>query len=75
MEPQWNPAVEQQAIGRVLRINQDQPVTVVSYVMRRSIEEVRYETFKYKTPAIVLSLRYQYGRPTEFSTVGAIETA
>lgn len=41
MEPQWNPAVEQQAIGRVLRINQDQPVTVVSYVMRRSIEEVR----------------------------------
>ncbi|KAK8130900.1 SNF2 family N-terminal domain-containing protein [Apiospora sp. TS-2023a] len=40
MEPQWNPAVEQQAIGRVLRIDQDQPVTVVSYVMRRSIEEV-----------------------------------
>ncbi|KAK8879911.1 hypothetical protein PGQ11_001205 [Apiospora arundinis] len=40
MEPQWNPAVEQQAIGRVLRINQDQPVTVVSYVMRRSIEEL-----------------------------------
>ncbi|KAK8084665.1 hypothetical protein PG997_005936 [Apiospora hydei] len=39
MEPQWNPAVEQQAIGRVLRIDQCQPVTVVSYVMRRSIEE------------------------------------
>ncbi|KAK8044974.1 SNF2-related protein [Apiospora rasikravindrae] len=39
MEPQWNPAVEQQAIGRVLRIDQSQPVTVVSYVMQRSIEE------------------------------------
>ncbi|KAK8069385.1 hypothetical protein PG994_006001 [Apiospora phragmitis] len=29
MEPQWNPAMEQQAIGRVLRIDQDQPVTVI----------------------------------------------
>ncbi|KAK7943140.1 uncharacterized protein PG986_012253 [Apiospora aurea] len=29
MEPQWNPAVEQQAIGRVLRIDQGQPVTVI----------------------------------------------
>ncbi|KAI3572908.1 DNA repair and recombination protein RAD5C [Fusarium oxysporum f. sp. albedinis] len=40
LEPQWNPAVENQAIGRVLRLDQQQKVTIVKYAMRRSIEEV-----------------------------------
>lgn len=41
LEPQWNPAVESQAIGRVLRLDQQRQVTVVRYAMQRSIEEVR----------------------------------
>lgn len=40
LEPQWNPAVESQAIGRFLRIGQQKKVTVVRYAMLRSIEEV-----------------------------------
>lgn len=40
VEPQWNPAVEDQAIGRVLRIGQTKQVVVVRYAMRQSIEEV-----------------------------------
>lgn len=40
LEPQWNPAVENQAIGRLLRLDQQSRVTVFRYVMQRSIEEV-----------------------------------
>ena len=40
LEPQWNPAVESQAIGRVLRVDQDRQVTVIRYAMRKSIEDV-----------------------------------
>lgn len=41
LEPQWNPAVENQAIGRVLRLDQQRKVTIVRYAMLKSIEEVR----------------------------------
>ncbi|XDG08070.1 hypothetical protein ABKA04_007685 [Annulohypoxylon sp. FPYF3050] len=40
LEPQWNPAVENQAIGRLLRLDQAREVTVIRYVMHKSIEEV-----------------------------------
>ena len=40
VEPQWNPAVEEQAIARALRMGQSRPVTVVRYVVKNSIEEV-----------------------------------
>jgi SNF2 family DNA or RNA helicase len=40
VEPQWNPAVEEQAIGRALRMGQRRPVTVVRYMVKNSIEEV-----------------------------------
>ncbi|KAI0894307.1 SNF2 family N-terminal domain-containing protein [Annulohypoxylon nitens] len=40
LEPQWNPAVENQAVGRLLRIDQTSKVTVIRYVMHRSIEEI-----------------------------------
>jgi SWI/SNF-related matrix-associated actin-dependent regulator of chromatin subfamily A3 len=39
VEPQWNPAVENQAIGRVLRLGQTRRVTVTRYIMRNTIEE------------------------------------
>ncbi|KAI0376440.1 SNF2 family N-terminal domain-containing protein [Hypomontagnella monticulosa] len=39
LEPQWNPSVESQAIGRLVRLNQKKEVKVVRYVMKDTIEE------------------------------------
>ncbi|KAF8247265.1 hypothetical protein K440DRAFT_308066 [Wilcoxina mikolae CBS 423.85] len=39
IEPQWNPMVETQAIGRAHQLGQQKPVTVFRYVTARSIEE------------------------------------
>ncbi|KAI1412100.1 SNF2 family N-terminal domain-containing protein [Hypoxylon sp. FL1857] len=39
LEPQWNPSIEKQAIGRALRLGQTKTVTVVKYIVRGSIEE------------------------------------
>jgi len=40
VEPQWNPAVEDQAIARAVRMGQTRPVTAFRYVVRNSVEEV-----------------------------------
>lgn len=40
VEPQWNPAMEHQAMARVHRIGQTKSVVTMRYVMRDSIEEV-----------------------------------
>ena len=40
LEPQWNPSIENQAIGRVLRLGQKKEVFVVRYVVQGTIEEV-----------------------------------
>jgi hypothetical protein len=40
LEPQWNPSVESQAIGRIFRLGQERPVTVIRYIMDKTIEEV-----------------------------------
>lgn len=40
VEPQWNPSVEQQAIGRALRIGQTRKVTIVKYIVQDTVEEV-----------------------------------
>ncbi|CAI4219511.1 unnamed protein product [Parascedosporium putredinis] len=39
MEPQWNPAVEDQAIARVIRMGQKRKVTIVRYVVKGTVEE------------------------------------
>ncbi|BCS05336.1 DEAD/DEAH box helicase [Aspergillus luchuensis] len=39
MEPSWNPMVEQQAIGRVVRLGQKRPVVITRYIMRDTVEE------------------------------------
>ncbi|KAI1387873.1 SNF2 family N-terminal domain-containing protein [Hypoxylon trugodes] len=39
LEPQWNPSVESQAIGRVVRLDQKKEVTVIRYVTKFTIEE------------------------------------
>ncbi|KAF2210119.1 hypothetical protein CERZMDRAFT_6258, partial [Cercospora zeae-maydis SCOH1-5] len=38
LEPQWNPFVEDQAIGRMVRLGQDKPVTVIRYIVKDSVE-------------------------------------
>ncbi|KAH8690546.1 SNF2 family N-terminal domain-containing protein [Talaromyces proteolyticus] len=38
VEPQWNPSVENQAIGRVLRLGQQRKVYVIRYIVENSIE-------------------------------------
>lgn len=40
VEPQWNPTVEEQAIGRALRIGQEKRVTVTRYIMEGTVEQV-----------------------------------
>ena len=38
-DPWWNPAAEEQAIGRAHRIGQDKPLTVYRLVARGTVEE------------------------------------
>jgi len=40
LEPQWNPSIEKQAIGRVMRLGQEKSVTVVRYVVEHTVEQV-----------------------------------
>ncbi|KAI0192372.1 P-loop containing nucleoside triphosphate hydrolase protein, partial [Xylaria flabelliformis] len=39
LEPQWNPSIESQAIGRALRLGQTAQVVIIRYVMKDTIEE------------------------------------
>ena len=39
MEPQWNPSVESQAIGRILRLGQKRSVTIIRYIVRGTVEK------------------------------------
>lgn len=40
LEPQWNPSVESQAIGRALRWGQGKKIFVIRYVMEGTVEKV-----------------------------------
>jgi superfamily II DNA or RNA helicase len=52
LEPQWNPSIEEQAIGRALRLGQVSQVRIVRYIMESTVEEVRYPPFfRDETPA------------------------
>jgi SWI/SNF-related matrix-associated actin-dependent regulator of chromatin subfamily A3 len=39
LEPQWNPAVEKQAIGRVVRLGQEKNATIIRYSVKGSVEQ------------------------------------
>jgi SWI/SNF-related matrix-associated actin-dependent regulator of chromatin subfamily A3 len=45
VEPQWNPAIEEQAIARVVRMGQTSPVTIFKYITAGSIENVGLPNF------------------------------
>jgi superfamily II DNA or RNA helicase len=48
MDLPWNPAVLEQRIGRVHRLGQQQPVRVVNFVARGTIEEGMLNVLKFK---------------------------
>jgi SNF2 family DNA or RNA helicase len=50
LEPQWNPSVENQAIGRIFRLGQERPVTVVRYIVDKTIEDVSPEVILASVP-------------------------
>lgn len=39
LEPQWNPSIEHQAIGRILRFGQEKSVKIVRYIMKGTVEQ------------------------------------
>jgi SWI/SNF-related matrix-associated actin-dependent regulator of chromatin subfamily A3 len=39
-EPQWNPAVENQAVSRAIRLGQESSVQVTRYIMKNTVEQV-----------------------------------
>lgn len=41
LEPQWNPSIEAQAIGRVFRLGQKKNVVITRYIVRNTVEEVQ----------------------------------
>ncbi|KLO81314.1 Uncharacterized protein Y057_8158 [Fusarium fujikuroi] len=45
VEPQWNPAIEEQAIARVVRMGQKRPVTIFKYITAGSIENASLPKF------------------------------
>lgn len=40
LEPQWNPSVESQAIGRVSQLGQEKAATVTRHIIRRTVEVI-----------------------------------
>ena len=54
-DPWWNPAVEQQAIDRVHRIGQEQPVMVFKCLVASTIEE-RMVTYQNQKKDLINSL-------------------
>lgn len=56
LEPQWNPAVEDQALARVHRMGQRRPVITMRYLMKDSIEEVCHsDLHKFNTMTLIKS--------------------
>ncbi|KAI0022442.1 SNF2 family N-terminal domain-containing protein [Xylariomycetidae sp. FL0641] len=39
VEPQWNPSVEEQAIGRAVRMGQQRSVTIYKYITKKTVEQ------------------------------------
>ncbi|KAF5620267.1 hypothetical protein F52700_11589 [Fusarium sp. NRRL 52700] len=57
VEPQWNPAIEEQAIARVVRMGQKRPVTIFKYITAGSIENTVVKLQEKKTRIIKLSMQ------------------
>ncbi|KAI8716614.1 hypothetical protein NCS52_00955600 [Fusarium sp. LHS14.1] len=67
VEPQWNPAIEEQAITRVVRMGQTRPVTVFKYIMNESVEQGVVKLQQRKTRIIKLSMQDRDESDADFS--------
>jgi hypothetical protein len=57
LEPQWNPSVESQAIGRVSRLGQNKAVSVTRYLVRGTVEVVCARVHVYVVMLLTLPIR------------------
>ena len=57
LEPQWNPSVESQAIGRVVRLGQTKPVTVFRYLVKDTVEKVSWGLSPFPFPLSIKPAR------------------
>ncbi|PVI03078.1 hypothetical protein DM02DRAFT_588373 [Periconia macrospinosa] len=55
LEPQWNPFVESQAVGRALRLGQQKQVTVIRYILKDTIEEYIQDRQQQKSDLTTIS--------------------
>ncbi|KAM0796210.1 SNF2 family N-terminal domain-containing protein [Usnea florida] len=67
MEPQWNPMAEEQALDRVHRIGQTQPVIATRYIVNESVEEYVVSLQKKKLDLIQQSLEPNAAPKTKFA--------
>ncbi|KAF5975670.1 hypothetical protein FBULB1_7246 [Fusarium bulbicola] len=65
IEPQWNPAIEEQAIARVVRMGQKRPVTIFKYITAGSIENTVVKLQEKKTRIIKLSMQDKDGAESD----------
>ncbi|CAK7222539.1 hypothetical protein SEUCBS140593_004933 [Sporothrix eucalyptigena] len=57
VEPHWNPTLEEQALARIHRLGQTQPVTTVRFYVRNSFEEqvIKLQESKKRLAGVLLS--------------------
>ncbi|KAF5231059.1 hypothetical protein FAUST_9500 [Fusarium austroamericanum] len=60
LEPQWNPAIEEQALARIHRLGQTQEVTTIRFIISGSIEEYILDVQEGKQDLISL-LSHKHG--------------
>ncbi|SPO03118.1 uncharacterized protein DNG_05800 [Cephalotrichum gorgonifer] len=56
VEPQWSPSVEEQAVARAVRMGQTRTVTVIRYVVERSVEQVKKDPASRQNKYMTLKL-------------------
>lgn len=67
LEPQWNPSIESQAIGRALRLGRTTPVVVFRYIMAGTVEEVSIPNYYIGQTLICCRAMCWIGRKESFS--------
>ncbi|KAM5375794.1 hypothetical protein ACJZ2D_005850 [Fusarium nematophilum] len=67
MEPQWNPAIEEQALVRIYRIGQEKGVTTIRFVISDSIEQYVLETQDRKRDLVTVLLSAQQSSSSRVS--------
>ena len=55
IEPHWNPMVEAQAAARVDRLDQENDIVILRYIVEESIEKVRFLVISFAVVRLTLS--------------------